>query len=80
MFSRGLSCNNPANYFIKNSDYEDLFNLLIKIAADVAKLNLTDEEYGLLSAALLMTGSKCVLLDLRNILFNMIIIQIIKLI
>ena len=67
MFSRGLSCNSPANYFIKNSDYEDLFNLLIKIAADVAKLNLTDEEYGLLSAALLMTGSKFVLLDTRNI-------------
>lgn len=44
---------------MKNSDYDDLFNLLIKIAADVAKLNLTDEEYGLLSAALLMTGSKC---------------------
>lgn len=58
---------------MKNSDYDDLFNLLIKIAADVAKLNLTDEEYGLLSAALLMTGSKCFLYDLRNILFNMII-------
>ena len=43
------------------SECDEMISLMMKVISDLAKLNLTDAEYALLSAALLMSNSEFML-------------------